>query len=200
MAREHPWLVGCNFVPEHGDQPARDVAGRHLRPGRRSTASWAGPRGWASTASACSSTTCSGSRTRTGFLDADGPVPGDRRPAPDRRDVRAVRRRLGPVPRSSASSAPRSRACTTRAGSRAPAPEVLADPARHDALKGYVTGVVGRFKRRPPGPRLGPVQRAGQPQPLELRPARAGRTSPSWRWPCSRRRSPGRARSTRRSR
>ena len=73
-------------------------------------------------------------------------VPGRRRPAQDRRDVRPVRQRLGPVPPSPASSARRGRACTTPAGCKAPAPVILKNPDRHDELKAYIKGVIGRFR------------------------------------------------------
>ena len=36
------WLVGSNYIPRECDQPARDVAGRHVRSRHRSTRSWAG--------------------------------------------------------------------------------------------------------------------------------------------------------------
>ena len=54
--------------------------------------------------------------------------------------------RLGPVPAARQAARTRSRACTTRAGCRAPGAVILADPERHDALKAYVAGVVGRFR------------------------------------------------------
>ena len=57
---------------------------------------------------------------------------------------------------------------------QSPGAKILVDPRKHDTLKDYVAGVLGRFKDDRRDPRLGPVQRAGQHQRIELRPARAG--------------------------
>ena len=95
--RQQPWLVGSNYIPATRDQPARDVAGGHLRP-----AAIDRELGWAEGL---------GMNTMRVFLhdllweqDADGfrqridTVPRHRRPAPHPADVRALRLVLGPVP------------------------------------------------------------------------------------------------------
>ena len=77
---------------------------------------------------------------------ADRPVPGRSPTSTRSADVRAVRQRAGTRTPSSASSARRSRACTTPAGCRAPARDVLQDPTQAATrLRRTSTGVVGRF-------------------------------------------------------
>ncbi len=109
-----------------------------------------------------------------GIPHADGTIPRDRRPAPHRRDVRAVRRRLGPVPASREAARPEARRAQLGMG-----PESRRqDPRRPQAARraqGLRHGGPRRVQGRPPRPRLGPVQRAGQHQRIELRPTRAGR-------------------------
>ena len=144
-AGEHPWLVGCNFAPstainqlEMWQADTFDLATIDRELG------WAEGLGFNSVRVFLHHLLWE--QDAQGFLAADRPVPGHGRPAQDRRDVRAVRRCLGPVPSLRQAAHARTRACTTRAGCRARALVILKDPQRHDELKDYVTGVIGRFR------------------------------------------------------
>ena len=133
-----PWLVGCNFLPQHGDQSARDVAGRHVRSRRRSTASWVGRSRSASTRCACSCTTCPGRRTATGSLQRV-----------DEFLEIAAKHKIRPLivffdgvwdpdPQSGLQRRPRT-GVHNSGWVQSPGRVVLADPAKQDALKPYVS-------------------------------------------------------------
>ena len=131
---------------QHGDQPAGDVAGRHVRPRHHRPRAGLGRGPRASTASASSSTTCSGSRTARASSSGWTSSSAIGRPAQDRRDVRPVRQRLGPVPPGSGKQRAPQPGLHNSGWVQSPGLEILKDPDRHDELEGYVKGVVGRFR------------------------------------------------------
>ena len=202
VAREGQRLVRRAALARRAATSSRAPRSTSWRCGRptpstppRSTASWAGPRAWASTASASSSTTCPGSRTgrlpqadrRSSSAIADkhkigamfvlfdacwDPYPklGKQRAAEARRPQLG----LGPEPRHGDPERPRP---ARRAGGLR--------QGRHRPLQG-----------RRPRPRLGPLQRARQHQRSSYGKLGAAPTRPSCRSTCSARPSPGPARST----
>ena len=137
---------------------------------RPSTASWAGPRAWASTAFASSCTTCSGSGIRRGFSS------GWTSSWPSPTGTRSASCSCSSTPAGTRSLPGRQHA--PRPGLhnsgwvQSPGLVILKNPERHDELEGYVKAS-SASSAMITNPRLGPVQRARQHESLQLRPARA---------------------------
>ena len=147
--------------PPDGRQHPGDVAGGDLRPGRHRPGArlGRGPRLQRGPGLPPLSPVAAG----PGRLPAaPRAVPGDRRQAPYRDDVRPLRRLLESQVRASGRSRRRGRASTTRAGSSAPGPDLLEDPGALGRPRGLYARCHRLLPRRPPRPGLGPLQRAGE--------------------------------------
>ncbi len=172
-SREHPWLVGCNYIPSTAINQLEMWQADTFDP-----ATIDRELGWAEGL---------GFNSVRVFLhdllwEQDAPGFLGRM---DRFLEIADRHRIGvvfvvfdavwdPIPQLGEQRAPKP-GLHNSGWVQSPGKRILSDPCatrRAEALRRRRDRPVSR---RPPGPRLGPVQRARQPQPIELRQARAGR-------------------------
>ena len=193
-AQAREWYTGRGFSGRRQlragtrHQPARDVAGRDVRPRAIDRElGWAEGIGFNSMRVFLHHLLWE--QDAEGLLQRHGPVPGNRGQAPDRRDVRAVRQRLGPVPAARASSAPPRPRVHNSGWVQSPGEVALEDPGRWRSKP--TSGGRRPLQGRPAGLGVGPLQRGRQHERPELRQRGSRRTRPSWRSPCCRRSSPG---------
>ena len=140
-----PWLVGCNYIPSTAINQLEMWQADTFDPATIDRElGWAEGLGFNSVRVFLHHLLWE--QDREGFLKRMEQFLDDRRPAQDRRDVRPVRRRLGS--QSQARQAASSQAARAQFG-LGPEPgrgDPRRTPSRHDALKGYVQGVIGQFR------------------------------------------------------